>query len=32
MAKLQKLKQMFDNDLITQDEYEQKKKQVLDSM
>ncbi len=32
MAKLQKLKQMLDGGLITQDEFDQKKKRILDSM
>jgi len=32
MAKLQKLKQMLDGGLITQDEFDKKKKQILDSM
>lgn len=31
MAKLQKLKQLFDGGLISQDEYDQKKKQILDA-
>lgn len=32
MAKLQKLKQLLDNDLITQEEYDTKKKDILASM
>jgi membrane protease subunit (stomatin/prohibitin family) len=32
MAKLQKLKQMLDGGLISQEEFDQKKKQILDSM
>lgn len=32
MIKLQKLKQMFDSDLITQDEYENKKKEILSNL
>ncbi len=32
MAKLQKLKQMLDAGLITQEEFDQKKKQILDSI
>ncbi len=32
MVKLQKLKQLLDNGLITQDEYDAKKKDILDSM
>jgi membrane protease subunit (stomatin/prohibitin family) len=32
MIKLQKLKQMFDASLINQNEYDQKKKQILDSL
>lgn len=32
LAKLQKLKQMLDSMVITQEDYDQKKKQILDSM
>jgi membrane protease subunit (stomatin/prohibitin family) len=32
VAKLQKLKQMLDSGLITQQEYEEKKKQIIDSL
>ena len=31
-SKLQKLKSLFDKDLITQDEYDAKRKEILDAM
>lgn len=32
MAKLNKLKQLLENGLITQDDFDKKKQQILDSM